>query len=341
MAGVRGLTAGPFLVTGASGFVGRHLLEALHAEAGPRRVIALVRDLDAWRHMEWTRPLACVEPLVGAVTDPAAWWRDQRLEGLGGLFHLAALVRHSRRDAETVFRTNVLGTLNMVRLAASQHCRMIFVSTSGTVGCFRGPDHSADEEAPYCDAEVADWPYYRSKIMAERQARALADELGVELVIVRPPVLLGPADHRFRSSAPLLRYLEGRLPFLIRGGMHFADVRDVARALIRVMARPDVRPVYHLPGTVCSIEEFFAMVAEVSGRAAPRFILPFVPAWWLATIGRPLGLLPDPVVIEMASRYWSVSSRYAGAELDYRSRQGRETLADTVAWLRRHHSSLA
>ena len=213
------LDNGPFLVTGASGFVGRHLLEALQNGAVGRS-IALVRDLDAWHGMEWTGKLEGVNTLTGSVTEAVAWSTEPLLKGLRGIFHLAALVRHSRRDSGEVYRTNVEGTLGMVRLAATHRCRMIFVSTSGTVGCFRSPDDSAAEEAPYCDDEVARWPYYRSKILAEKRARRLAEELGVELVILRPPVLLGPGDHSFRSTSHLLRYLRGKLPFVIRGGMH-------------------------------------------------------------------------------------------------------------------------
>ena len=222
--------------------------------------------------MEWTQKLARLDTVVGTVTQPEAW--AEKLENLQGIFHAAAVVRHSRRNIEDVYRTNVEGTLGMVRLAAEHRCRMIFVSTSGTVGCFRTPGESANEEAPYCDREVAGWPYYCSKIAAEKQARRLADELGVELVIVRPPVLLGPGDHRFRSTVLLLRYLRGKLPFLIPGGLHFADVRDAAHALVRAMERSQVHSVYHLPGYVCSLEEFFALAEEISGVPAPRLLLP-------------------------------------------------------------------
>ena len=79
--------------------------------------------------------------------------------------------------------------------------------------------------------------------------RAFADELGVELVFIRPPVLLGPGDHRFRSTSNIIRMLRGRLPFLIQGGMHFIDIRDAMHAIWCAMERPDVRPVYHLAGT--------------------------------------------------------------------------------------------
>lgn len=331
------MTRGPWLVTGASGFLGRHLLETIEArpEAG-QPPIALLRDLESWRRMEWARALPRVRTLTGSVTEPEPWFEDPLLDNLRGIFHLAGLVRHSRRDAAELLRTNVQGTLNLVRLAAARRCRLVFVSTSGTVGCFREPGPSPDEAAPYCEQTVGGWPYYRSKLEAERQARSLATGLGVNLVIVRPPVLLGPGDHRFRSSAHVFRLLRGRVPFLIRGGMHFADVRDVARALVRVMELPEARPVYHLPGTICSIAEFYSQVAELSGRPVPRLVLPFRAAWLLAAAAQRMGFskLPEPALIEMASHHWAMRSRCAEAELGYRSRPGRETLADTIAWLR-------
>lgn len=344
--------ARPWLVTGASGFLGRHLLKTLDAGPAQQRVIALVRNHEDWSEMDWTRELKGVETLVGSFSDSRTWSPDARLDDLGGIFHLAALVRHSRHDADEVYRVNVEGTRAMVRLAAQRGCRLVFVSTSGTVGCFDRPGVMADEDAPHCEAAVRRWPYYHSKVLAERAARELAEELGVELVIVRPPVLLGPGDHRFRSTATLIRFLRGGLPFVVSGGMHFTDIRDVARALSHLTTRPSVRPVYHLPGTMCTIREFFALATEVareahSGVAGPTprvpFVLPYRLAWLLAMLndrlgrairGRPFGLLPDPSLVEMASRYWSMGSRYAEEDLDYRPRPGRETLADTVKWLR-------
>ncbi|HEV8599987.1 MAG TPA: NAD-dependent epimerase/dehydratase family protein [Gemmatimonadales bacterium] len=328
--------SGPWLVTGASGFLGRHLLAAIESSGTSHAPIALVRNPIAWQAMEWTRALPRVRTLTGSVTEPEAWTKDPLLTNLAGIFHLAAMVRHSRREAELVTRTNVEGTLGMVRLAASRGCRLVFVSTSGTVACFRRAEDSADEDSAFRERELSEWPYYRSKLAAEQQARRLADQVGAELVIVRPPVLLGPGDHRFRSSDYVLRFLRGRIPFLIRGGMHFADVRDVARALVRVMELPRAHPIYHLPGTVCSLEEFYGQVATLSGRPAPRFIMPYWPAWLLATLAQRLGLglLPEPSLIEMASHHWAMRSKYAAAELDYVSRPANETLADTIEWLR-------
>jgi len=333
----------PFLITGASGFVGRHLLQA---RAAHTPVIALVRDRQAWAELDWSAEVEDVELVQGSVTETASW-ADQ-LPPLGGIFHLAALVRHSRRASEEVYETNVEGSLNMVRLAAAHQCRLVMLSTSGTVGCFDKRDAVADENAPFCEETVAGWPYYHSKIIAEKRMRELADSLQVELVFIRPPMLLGPQDHRFRTTSNVLRMLRGRLPFLINGGIHIIDVRDAAQAILRAMDLPQPQPIYHLDGTCSSIQEFFGMIETVSGVRAPRWVIPLTLARLLAAMdewigmrmrGEPLQFFPDPVVVEMASHYWGTKSLYAKSELGYESRDPQETLRDTVDWLRAHHPS--
>ena len=69
--------------------------------------------------MAWTRPLKGVETLDGGVTAPERWAADPRLSEIGGVIHLAALVRHRREDADEVYFVNVEGTRAMVRIAAA------------------------------------------------------------------------------------------------------------------------------------------------------------------------------------------------------------------------------
>lgn len=333
------------LITGATGFLGRHLLETIQEEKMDIHPLALVRNLESWKQNDWTANLKDVELIEGSVTNPSSWTQDRRLKDLSGIFHLAAVIRHSRKNPEDIYQTNIEGLLAMIRLADCLKCRVVFVSTSGTVGCFDRPDQWADEDSPYCEATVGSWPYYDSKIQAEKMARELAAELGVEFVIIRPPILLGPGDHRNRATAHLQRLLQGKLPFILKGGMHFVDIRDAIPAILKAMRIPKPRPIYHLTGTECSIPEFFGMAAELAGMSAPKIKLPPYLARTLAAATSQIEalwpkkpvhpILPDPVVFEMAAKYWGSRSRYSAQDLDYHARDPRETLRDTLNWLRR------
>lgn len=340
-----------YLLTGGTGFLGRHVLNAVQARSAGRCIV-LVRNADAWHSQPWTTELEDVDILEATLTDPDGVARALERAGiktLSGVFHLAALVRHSRSATEDIYRTNVDGTLGMLRVASRYGARMVYASTSGVVGCFSREGDWADEHSAYQAEMIASWPYYHSKLTAEQRGRELAAELGTQFVVLRPPVLLGPGDHRFRSSGHVLKMLRGKLPFLIQGGMHFADVRDVSDAIVAAMQHPAPRDVYHLPGTACGIDTFFGMIEAVSGVPAPKTVLPpsiaLAAAHAGATVDRVLPgkklALPDPVVVEMASKYWGLRSRWVEEELAFKNRPGIQTIADTVAWLRAHHPELA
>ena len=323
------------------------MLASEHPEQ-PR--VALCRDSAGWERWPWARALEDTTVLEGSLYGVADWQDDPALDNIDGIFHCAAMVQHSRKNTAPVYETNVEGTRAMVRLAAAKGCRLVYVSTSGTVGCFDTPDATADEHAPYCDAPVTTWPYYDSKIRAEIEAQNLADQLGVELVIVRPPVMLGPGDHRFRTTGNIIRHLRGKLPFLLQGGMHFVDIRDVALAMSTAMFLPDPKPIYHLSGTACTVVEFFQMVETASGVPAPKLRLPPRAALRLSQLvstvvdllpGEHHSPLPDPVVFEMAARYWGLRSCWADADLGWAPRAGQQTVDETVAWLREMHPQCA
>jgi dihydroflavonol-4-reductase len=172
---------------------------------------------------------------------------------------------------------------------------------------------------------------------------ALQATRGLQLVLVRPPMLLGPGDHRGRATSQIRRFMRKPLPFILAGGIHYIDIRDAAQAVRRLLELEKPRPIYHLRGTACTLSDFFADLEVVCQRSAPRRRLPWGLAWSLAQAdvhlgvgvrGRPFGLLPDPVVIEMARHYWDVSSTFAEADLNYCSRPKLETLQDTVNDLR-------
>jgi dihydroflavonol-4-reductase len=135
------------------------------------------------------------------------------------------------------------------------------------------------------------------------------------------------------------RVLDGKVPVLFDGGMHFVDVRDVAAATLAALRIERPRRIYHLAGTESSLSDYFRRVASLAGVPLRA---PTIPAAALraasrinARLGRlGLSVLPDPVVAEMATSYWGLRSRFAESELGFTPRPGDVTLRDTIAWLR-------
>jgi len=148
----------PYLVTGATGFLGRTLCEELH-HSGVPFVIILRQPPPA------TFPFPFI---LGDITERHCLTSSGPFEGI---FHAAGLVRHSQAaDAvAAMHKSNVLCTNAICEYAASARIRVVYISTSGVVGCQALSDSTslATESSPYCSKTVAGMPYYEQKIYLE------------------------------------------------------------------------------------------------------------------------------------------------------------------------------
>jgi len=202
------------LVTGASGFVGRAVAERLALDGYAVRAPI--------RNPEGVRPIG-VECVSGVDVGPASDWR-RVLDGAEIIVHCAARVhvmREKEGDPRAEFkRINVDGTLNLARQAAEVGVRrFIFLSSIGVNGNeTRGrPFSPADEPAPHS-------AYAESKHQAEISLRNLALQTGLQVIIIRPPLVYGPrAPGNFNR---LLRALHRGLP------MPFGSVVNNRRSLV-------------------------------------------------------------------------------------------------------------
>ena len=151
-----------YLVTGATGFLGSHLVAAL--AAGGHEVVSFSRRSG------------------GDVLDAAAVTKAAR--GCDGAFHCAGFVSRKPEDAEALYRVHVDGTKTV--LAACKEAgvaRVVVASTSGTVAISDDPDHVATENDETPIGIISKFPYYRAKLFAERAAL----EMGA--VCVNPSLL--------------------------------------------------------------------------------------------------------------------------------------------------------
>jgi nucleoside-diphosphate-sugar epimerase len=173
---------GPVAVTGATGFVGRALVERL-IEDGRQVWAATRRRPDAAGRAAWRR--------IGDLGPDTDW--GPVLDGADVVVHLAGRA-HVMRETETdpslaYHRINVEGSLNLARRAAEAGVRrLVFVSTVKVHGDQAPPNDPLTSAHPLRPKD----PYGQSKALAEKYLWELSESSGLEMVVVRPPLVYGP-----------------------------------------------------------------------------------------------------------------------------------------------------
>lgn len=229
------MSPGRILVTGASGFVGRHLLAELRRRFPGEAVVAARFDVS--------------DP--GAVSDGVAAARP------GALVHLAAIAAPSqaRKDPDAAWRVNLGGTLNLARavLAAEPACVLLFASSADAYGHSFAAGTPLDETAPLAPLNA----YAATKAAADLALGALAAE-GLRCVRLRPFNHTGPGQSDAFAVPAFARQIArieaGQQEPVISVGelgacRDFLDVRDVCAAYAEALARADTLP----PGAILNL----------------------------------------------------------------------------------------
>ena len=319
-----------YLVTGATGFLGRHLIDVLLA--GGHDVVALCRKQPSDLPKAITVELGDI--LSADATVKAAI-------GCDGVFHCAGRVSRRPEDADALFRVHVDGTkmvLDAARKAGVK--RFVLASTSGTVAVSVKPT-VIDETALAPQGILAAWPYYRSKLYAERAALEQSGK-GIEVVSVNPTLLLGPGDVLGSSTGDIVKFIEQRVPMIPAGGLSFVDARDAAVAMAAAMTKGRPGERYLLGAKNLTFDAFFGMLSRASGiegptmKAPKSLLLAQAGAEIMDRISKRLKTESplDRVSAEMAQHFWYVDSSKATREIDFSPRDAMETISDTVSDLR-------
>jgi len=322
------------LVTGATGFVGSHVARLLAARGF--RVRVLVRRSS---RIDNLAGVDC-EPVQGDLRDGESLRHAAR--GCDAVFHVAADYRLWSRNPRELYESNVEGTRNML-LAARQEGvpRIVYTSTVGVLG-IPGDGSPGTECTPVSLADMVGH-YKRSKYLAEEEARRLAAE-GLPVVIVNPSTPVGEGDIKPTPTGRMIvDFLNGRLPAYVQTGLNLVDVQDVAQGHLLAFERGVPGRRYVLGCQNLTLREILALLAEITGRRAPRVQIPYpvaLAAGWVdtAVFG---GLLRRPPHIplegvRMAAKHMFFDSSRAVAELGLPQSPVRGALERAVQWFRDH-----
>jgi len=262
------------LVTGGSGLVGSHVLEALRSRGEPVRALvrsesrALVEAFGA-------------EPVIGDVTDAETWRRAAA--GVRGIVHAAALVAH-RAPFEAFERVNVGGTRLATEAARRAGARLIHVSTVAVYGrsvAYTAGRHGVAEDLPFQPLPTRDF-YARTKRMAEAVVQEEAARGGLSVTALRPNVIYGERDRLFtpRVIATLRR---GLVPQIGPGTNHLSCVYagNVASAVVAALDAPPregfrAYNVTQDAPPLLTQREFLAAFAEALGVRLRRIPIPIL-----------------------------------------------------------------
>jgi dihydroflavonol-4-reductase len=316
------------LVTGATGFVGSHVVDVLAARGDVVVVLA--------RSAERAAPLARLGAHValGTLDDAAAL--SAALAGVAVVYHLAGLT--AAVSAAEYHRINEDGTRRLVAAvrAASPGPRLVYVSTQAVLGP-SAPGEALAEDAP-CRPLTA---YGRSKLAGEAVVRAAE---GLAWTIVRPPAVYGPRDREFLKMFQLVR--TGLAPVFGTGAQPLSLVYapDLAEAIVRAGTVPAAAgQTYHAAhAEVVTSRDLALSVGRAVGRTPLVIPVPGAVAtpivsligWIAAARGRLTTLNADKMA-EFLAPAWVVSSAKAERELGWRAGHDlAEGTRLTAAWYR-------
>jgi dihydroflavonol-4-reductase len=251
---------GRAVVTGATGFLGKAIVE--HLVAAGRPVRALIRSDAAARAVTSLG----AEPVRGDLRNPATL--EAAFADCATVYHAAGVNAFCLPDPRPLFAVNVAGSRAVALAAAKAGVgRLVYTSSAVTM---EGETAAAGRPGP--DRRAFPSSYARSKVEAERAVMEVAQRTGLAVVCVNPASVQGPG-RTSGTARLLLGYLNGKLRVAIDGPLNVIDIDDCTRGHLLAEDRGVGGERYLLCGASMTFREGIELLARITGlEDAPRFI---------------------------------------------------------------------
>ena len=323
-----------YLITGATGFLGRTVLAQLQDSPAEIRALAMEGDPLA-------RELARnVRPITGDVCDEAALERffadaDEHT----CVIHCAGIISVATHPGNRIYRVNVDGTKSILKFCRQYGVgKLVYVSSVHAIP--EKPKGTEIAETTVFSPELVKGDYAKSKAMATALVLQAAKE-GLNASVVFPSGIIGPGDLGKGSiTNMLLSFLAGKLPLAVRGGYDFVDVRDVAAGILACSKRGLPGHGYILSGHYATIRDILELVKKTVNLRRSVSYLPIgfaklvAPIYEKISLRRREPLYFTPYSIMVLDSNGAFSRNAAATALGYTPRPLSSTIRDTVLWLK-------
>lgn len=321
-------------VTGATGFVGHHVARALAAEGADLRL--LVRKSSNLANLEEIAG----ETVVGDLAEPESL--RPALAGCDAVMHVAADYRLWIRDPAAMYKANVDGTRDLLRMAREAGVpRVVYTSSVATMH-FRTDGLVINEDTPVSIKDMVGH-YKRSKFLAEQEAMKAAAG-GQRVMILNPTTPIGPNDAKPTPTGRIfVDFLNGKFPAYMDTGLNLVDVAEVARTHVAALTVGTPGKRYILGGENLTLKQILDKMSAITGIPSPTVEIPFAVAATYAFFeewitGRIRGKEPRATLeeVRMGRKKMFASSAHAQQELGFRIAPVYPAMRASIEWFRAH-----
>ena len=326
-------------VTGATGFVGHHVARELAAQGADLRL--LVRASSNLANLDGIAgSSANVETHLGDLSDPESI--KPALAGCDAVMHVAADYRLWIPDPKSMYKANVDGTRELLRMAREAGVpRVVYTSSVATMG-FRKDGLIVNEDTPV-SLESMVGHYKRSKFLAEREA-VIAAKAGQQVIILNPTTPVGSNDAKPTPTGRIfVDFLNRKFPAYVDTGLNLVDVAEIARTHVAALevGRPGER--YILGGENLTLKQILDKMSAITGIPSPTVKIPFAVAATYAFFeenitGRIRKKEPRATLeeVRMGRKKMYASSAKAQQELGFKVAPVYPAMRAAIEWFRTH-----
>jgi dihydroflavonol-4-reductase len=321
-------------LTGATGFVGNHVSRALAAQGADLRM--LVRKTSRVSNLEGIRGETHVADLASPESIKNA------LAGCDAVVHVAGDYRLWIRNPQTMYRANVDGTRELLRMAREAGIKRFVYTSSVATMHFREDGLVINEDTPVSIGDMVGH-YKRSKFLAEQEAIASA-QAGQQVIILNPTTPIGPYDTKPTPTGRIfVDFLNGNFPAYMDTGLNLVDVAEVARAHVTALTTGTPGRRYILGGENLTLKQILDKMSAITGIPSPTVEIPFFVAATYAFFeewitGRIRGREPRATLeeVRMGRKKMFASSARAQQELGFRILPVYPAMRAAIEWFRDH-----